>query len=268
MIAGRVAPELKELFAEEAEQRGISQQELLEEAVMQLVSSDVPESTEVSSQPLENLPLDELDAADLPGVQQDEEIPEETLQVNVMELFPPLLASEINCAIIESAKNSNMESAPVPLADLLLEFADNIDEEAIKPRKYNCQNIPYQDILSEDATLEIEQILRDAKNELKDTSDKETIFKVIAQFSYQRSDELYEEGRAIKLKFTRSEWKALDKVVKQANTERKASNKINLEELIRLKLGEIMEELGRGFWGAKDKLLYELGQEFQQFKNH
>ncbi len=33
MIAGRVAPEIKDQFAKAAEERGISQQELLEEAL-------------------------------------------------------------------------------------------------------------------------------------------------------------------------------------------------------------------------------------------
>ncbi|GJM32109.1 MAG: hypothetical protein DHS20C18_11100 [Saprospiraceae bacterium] len=108
------------------------------------------------------------------------------------------------------------------------------------------------------------QILADAKVELADTSDKETIFRTIAEFSYEKSDTIYRTDRAVYLEFSRDQWTGLDKIVDQANKYREDGIEIDLEKLIQVKLGELMEELGQGLFGPRDRQLYELSQEFQK----
>ncbi len=268
-IAGRVDADIKELFVKESEERGISQQELLQEALVTYFNQEpeptpLPEPEPVPA-PIDDLDLDPEETEDEPFTDPEEEPePEEEAAQGLFALFPPLMAAEINCAIVKAWQEVDQVLNPSPISDLLLELADDLEKEAFSPRKYECQDDDYQEILPELAIDQVDRILTDAKAELGETSDKETIFRTIAQFCYEKSDNLYQTDRSITLEFTRYEWLGLDKIVTQANKYREDGQPLDLETLIRLKLGETMEELGQGFFGPRDKQLCELSQEFQK----
>ncbi len=255
MVGFRVPSEIKSQIEAEALERGISQQELMQEMIQAKYDEQDGDS---------DIEQEESHEDDFHNDDNDDEY-------DVFDYYPPLLAKELKCIISESWIEANEKPSNTLLSDFLITIGETITEKAIQPRQYDCpenHSFDYREEFPEKTVLEIEEILETAHHEFEDSMNKELIFNTIAEFCFQRSDAIYNETRAVELVFTREEWAGLDTLLAQANKYRSKEGgaELNLEQVIRMKLGEQMEELGTGLFSPRDKVLYELGKRFQELE--
>jgi len=289
-IGGRVPYHIKKKIEQEAKDRGISQQDLIQEMAFHYYSTknesamakhqDIGRDTHKrdEQQAQENdfplLPNSfEAEEADDEDQEYDEEEyeNEDDEQEDVFAVYPELLAEEINCSIIAAwddvkmREERSLEPIPSIVSDFLLELADKLDERALTPREYECEESDGYDvhIADEQAVREITHIVYSVDSELGGSTDKVEVMETIAEFCRQRAATIYQEDREITLRFTRDQWVGIDKLLDQGNKFR-LDGRMEFKHLVKLLMGEKMEEMGQGFFGPRDKQLYELGKVFQE----
>ena len=273
MLAGRVDSESKAWVAEEAARRGVTQEEIINEMVAHYMNTGGIAPVEAPSLPTPTPTIEvppPVEAVIKP-VETAKEPSAEPVEIEEEEIDPlfsnysPKLAEEVNCIVLGAWDRLPDNTATWATSDFLLNFSEDLDRLATTPRRYDCDDELYQDVLPVDVQNEINDILVSGREELGLTTDKETIFRVLADFSRQRSDNLFEDGRAVKLKFNRIEWSALDKLTAKAKGEEVKID--NLPGLIRYLLGKEMLQLGDGgIFGTSDPQLLEIGRSFQNAK--
>lgn len=299
-IGARIPVPVKEALQEKAKAAGLSMSEFLEqrftdllneeeaghgltrEEIEQLIDTRIAGMIDARLSVIPEAPVgEELPAADPETVLVPADEEEIILEVEVPEeeevlplenedwlqtLLSPLLAEELNCAIVSSWEELEEPDGETPGSVVFLEaLAKRLQQRANEPSKYNCSDA-YADILPEHLVPLLDHIIRDAAAEFTDHTDRQLFLFLVADLSRDQARKLYVEGRTFRFTFDRTQWSHLDRMLESINAQQPSDEQFDsLQSWIYFQLGrQLKESAGEKFLGGyRNPSMAQLGKEFQ-----
>ncbi|MCB0566219.1 MAG: hypothetical protein KDD01_17755 [Phaeodactylibacter sp.] len=265
-LGARVPEPLYEDIRAEADSRGLNVSQIIIERLKNKSGMNKEELRATMADLLEEM----LESREVEEYDPNEEYYETGEQpLDLAELFPPLVAEELNCLVSKAHQTSigaERDEPNTPYLVLLYEnLAMELDESIEGKPQQECSS-DYRDELAEEDALILSEIFADVRNELGPDPERIDIFDLLKDLLEGQAEDLFIEARKVAFRFDREQWRVLDQLVEHINSDHTVEEQFSdFDSLLLFILGtKLKEKAGEKFFGGFQRPAFsELGGALQ-----